>query len=296
MQAVDIDRLELDVPYALYVGNLAPNKAPEVLVRSLEILSSKGNPLNVYHIGRDEKDLLSHAARRSSLTRPVRSIGQLSDSALARAYSRATCLIVTSTHEGFCLPVLEAQSFGTPVICSDIPVLREIAGDGALFFSSGDPFGLARCLEVIFANVELRRRVGAAAKTMQSAFPGPRQPRRWRHSTQNRSSNDSDDALADDRVCPIRSSIAVCGHRHLCRRVRRHRQLPRHRHTSPHSVTAQLRGRRCCRTCDQMRSSPTAAETDFPLVNDPNAGHTSSPSPAVSVANFPASAWTERRE
>jgi glycosyltransferase involved in cell wall biosynthesis len=43
-------------------------------------------------------------------------------------------------------------------------VLREIAGDGALFFSSGDPFGLARCLEVIFANVELRRRVGAAAK------------------------------------------------------------------------------------------------------------------------------------
>lgn len=118
VQAVDIDRLELDVPYALYVGNLAPNKAPEVLVRSLEILSSKGNPLNVYHIGRDEKDLLSHAARRSSLTRPVRSIGQLSDSALARAYSRATCLIVTSTHEGFCLPVLEAQSFGTPVICS----------------------------------------------------------------------------------------------------------------------------------------------------------------------------------
>ena len=47
-------------------------------------------------------------------------------------------MIVPSTHEGFCLPLLEAQSCGTPVICSDIPVLCEVAGDAALFFPPDD--------------------------------------------------------------------------------------------------------------------------------------------------------------
>ena len=39
----------------------------------------------------------------------MKSIGQLSDPALAAAYARATCVIVASSHEGFCLPVLEAS-------------------------------------------------------------------------------------------------------------------------------------------------------------------------------------------
>ena len=166
----DIERLDLNVPYALYVGNISPNKAPEILIRGLEIIESKGRPLNVYHVGRDDIALLSHAIQQSCLARPVQSIGQLSDSALAAAYAQATCVIVTSTHEGFCLPVLEAQSLGKPVICSDIPVLREVAGDGALFFRSGDPFGLARCLEAIFGNLEIRRAVSLAAQRNAERF------------------------------------------------------------------------------------------------------------------------------
>jgi glycosyltransferase involved in cell wall biosynthesis len=158
------------VPCALYVGNMSPNKAPEVLVRGLEILESEGHSLNVYHVGRDESALLSEAINRSCLARPVQSIGQLSDSELAAAYAQATCLIVTSTNEGFCLPVLEAQSFGTPVICSDIPVLREVAGDGALFFRPGDPLGLARCLKTIFGNTEIRRSIGLAAQRNAERF------------------------------------------------------------------------------------------------------------------------------
>ena len=161
---------EVTLPYALYVGNLSPNKAPEVLVRGLKIAESTGHTLNVYHVGRDEKEFLSQAVRRSRLVRPVRSLGQLSDPALAAVYEQATCVIVTSTHEGFCLPVLEAQSFGTPVICSDIPVLREVAGDGALFFRPGDASDLAHCLELIFGNVEIKERLGLAARRNAARF------------------------------------------------------------------------------------------------------------------------------
>jgi len=159
----------VNVPYALYVGNISPNKAPEILIQGLRALESKGRPLSVYHVGQD-RELLSQAAKRAQLARPVESIGPLSDSSLAAAYARATCLIVTSTHEGFCLPVLDAQSLGTPVICSDIPVLREVAGDGALFFRSGDASDLARCLEIIFENGTIRRALSTAAQANAARF------------------------------------------------------------------------------------------------------------------------------
>ena len=114
--------------------------------------------------------LLSQAVSRSRLRRPVQSIGRLADAELAAAYVNATCLIVSSSHEGFCLPVLEAQSFGTPVICSDIPVLREVAGDGALFFGSGDAGGLASSLKSIFDDVDIRQRIALAAQRNAHRF------------------------------------------------------------------------------------------------------------------------------
>ena len=144
---------------------------------------SMGHAFNVYHVGRDEKEFLSQAVKRSHLGCPVRSIGQLSNSALAAAYEQATCVIVTSTHEGFCLPVLEAQFFGTPVICSDIPVLREVAGDGALFFRLGDPSDLAHCLGLIFGNVEIRQRLVSRPNRTQRGSLGPRPPQRRKRSS-----------------------------------------------------------------------------------------------------------------
>jgi len=162
--------LNLQSPYALYVGNISPNKDPDVLVRSLEILESENRFLNVYHIGGDDAGLLSRAISRSHLRRPVQSIGRLTDAELATAYVNANCLIVSSSHEGFCLLVLEAQSFGTPVICSDIPVLREVAGDGALFFGSGDAAALANCLKSIFDNADIWQRTALAARKNADRF------------------------------------------------------------------------------------------------------------------------------
>jgi len=52
----------------------------------------------------------------------------LSESELARIYSMTDVLLVTSRAEGFCLPALEAMSYGVPVIHSNIPALIEVCG------------------------------------------------------------------------------------------------------------------------------------------------------------------------
>ena len=56
----------------------------------------------------------------------VRVAGSLSDSELRSTLNRAVALVVPSLVEGFCLPAIEAQAVGTPVICRPVPALQEI--------------------------------------------------------------------------------------------------------------------------------------------------------------------------
>jgi glycosyltransferase involved in cell wall biosynthesis len=68
--------------------------------------------------------------------------GQVPDEHLAAIYSGARALVFPSDDEGFGLPTVEALACGTPVVASDIPVLREVLGDRATFVESGDLEGM----------------------------------------------------------------------------------------------------------------------------------------------------------
>lgn len=60
----------------------------------------------------------------------------------------AAALVTASKHEGFGLPLVEAQTMGVPVICSDIPVFHEVCDEGsALFFDQNDPHDFARAVK-----------------------------------------------------------------------------------------------------------------------------------------------------
>lgn len=70
---------------------------------------------------------------------------QTSRVALSDLYAVADALLITSHDEGFGLPILEAGAARLPVISTDIPSIREIAGPDALYLDpAGDPTELAR--------------------------------------------------------------------------------------------------------------------------------------------------------
>jgi alpha-1,2-rhamnosyltransferase len=71
------------------------------------------------------------------------------DGDLAFAYKRAHCLLQTSVIEGFGLPIIEAASFGLPIIASDIPIFREVAQDRVIYFPVCDSASLASEIAVV---------------------------------------------------------------------------------------------------------------------------------------------------
>ncbi len=68
--------------------------------------------------------------------------GRVPDDDLAAIYTGAHALVFPSDDEGFGLPTVEALACGTPVVASDIPVLREVLGDRATFVDGADLEGL----------------------------------------------------------------------------------------------------------------------------------------------------------
>src|SRR5262249_13822891 len=68
-------------------------------------------------------------------TRPegVRYLGTVSDETMRALFQEATAFVFLSAYEGFGLPILESMASGTPVICSNLTSIPEVAGDAALY-------------------------------------------------------------------------------------------------------------------------------------------------------------------
>jgi len=67
----------------------------------------------------------------------IRWLGPVAEAELPALYAGASLFVFPSLYEGFGLPVLEAMACGTPVICSNVSSLPEVAGDPSTDRSTG---------------------------------------------------------------------------------------------------------------------------------------------------------------
>jgi alpha-1,3-rhamnosyl/mannosyltransferase len=110
----------------------------------------------------------------------LRRVGFVPDVELRALYAGARAFAFPSRHEGFGLPVLEAMAQGTPVVCADIPSLREVSGGAARLVAPGDADAWAAALADVLTDAEARQGLADAGRRRVAAFSWERTVRRTR--------------------------------------------------------------------------------------------------------------------
>lgn len=160
--------------YALYVGTLQPRKNLRRLLAAwgevIGVWRGEAAPVLVIAGARGwgGEDLQAEA-QALGIARHVRFTRYVSDRDKAALLRGARVLAFPSLHEGFGLPVLEAQAVGVPVVCSNTAALPEAAGDAALLIDPLDTAAISRALLSALTDDVVH------ARLMQAGFNNVRQ-------------------------------------------------------------------------------------------------------------------------
>jgi glycosyltransferase involved in cell wall biosynthesis len=151
------ERLGLPPEYLLFAGAAGPRKGLEWLRKAH---SADGDLPPVVFAGPGSFPRIDRS----------RHVGYLSDLDLQRVVAGASALVLPSRDEGFGLPVLEAMACDVPVVCTDVPALREVSGGLAHLVPYGDVEGLTSALREVVgrphaASASTTRRAHAASFT-----------------------------------------------------------------------------------------------------------------------------------
>lgn len=117
----------------LHVGSTVPRKRIDVLLHAFASLRKEFPQARLVRVGGPFTAEQEALVSRLGLNGAVAILPVLSREVLAAVYRRALVVVQPSEREGFGLPVLEAMACGTPVVASDLAVLREV-GDGAVTY------------------------------------------------------------------------------------------------------------------------------------------------------------------
>ena len=155
--------MEVDAPYFVTIGTLEPRKNHHLLLDVWEQAAAEGKALPpLYLVGNRGWADDGLFRRLQAGVAGVRHVEGLSDAAVAALISGATALLFPSKAEGFGLPAFEAALLGTPVVASDLPVLREFLEDFPVYLDSSDRY----CWSEAILDQVLRARRGGVKRAI----------------------------------------------------------------------------------------------------------------------------------
>lgn len=140
--------------YILAVSSMDPRKNFERLVNAFQKIEDKS--VKLYIIGMSFKAFNTPDLQKligDNIYLP----GYISDDALQNMYQNALLSVYPSLYEGFGLPPLESMTYGCPAINSDIPALREVSEDAALYVDPYDEEDITIKINQLLCDENLRK-------------------------------------------------------------------------------------------------------------------------------------------
>ena len=160
--------------YFIYVGTLQPRKNLGTLIRAFAAIANHDemHSIRLVLVGRKGwlyEDILA-LAHDVKVSDRIVFTGYIDQQDLAPLLSGALAFVMPSWYEGFGLPLLEAMTCETPIICSNVSSLPEVVGDAAITFDPADQGALERALLRITVDPALRENLISQGLERVQAF------------------------------------------------------------------------------------------------------------------------------
>lgn len=163
----EIERYQEGTVNILTVGRLAPNKNHEALIDAYAVYCGQYNQCSrLFIVGGQDPKLrayvlrLQNKAREKGLEGKIVFTGKATDSALKTYYLVSHVFLMTSLHEGFCVPLVEAMSMKIPIVAYNSTAVPETLGKGGLVWDECDPELLAASIDKIVQEEYLQIALG----------------------------------------------------------------------------------------------------------------------------------------
>lgn len=169
------ERYGLPRDFVLTVGALHTRRNIPRLLEALARLEAETNsPIDVLVVGSQAPFSppvdIAEIASQVGLRGRALHVDYISEEDLVLLYNACTMLAYPSLYEGFGLPVLEALACGTPVACSNVTSIPEVAGNAALYFDPCDIDDMAKALGQVWNEPDRRDELRKAGLERASLF------------------------------------------------------------------------------------------------------------------------------
>ncbi len=160
---VDIKPFAIKKPYLIYPSRMQDESKKHVeLIKAFSLFKEQTKLSHRLVIAGSEgkySECVRNAARSSPFASDIFLTGYFPHENFGDLYRNADACIFPSINEGVGLPIMESMACGLPVACSDSGALKEIAGDGAIYFNSNSIDSIESCIEKIVNDKKLREKL-----------------------------------------------------------------------------------------------------------------------------------------
>jgi len=158
--------------YILYLGLRIAHKNVEGVLRSFAILAKEFPSLSLVIAGSrySSPDMVDRWKADPLLQGRIVETTDPTDEDIRRLFAGAKAFVFPSFAEGFGLPPLEAMASGVPVVCSDIPVFREVYGSAVRYVDPESPESIARGVRELLTDPESALRLARQGRQRAAMF------------------------------------------------------------------------------------------------------------------------------
>lgn len=159
--------------YILYSGALQPRKNIEKLIMAFDDYKTRSKS-KIKLVLAGEKawlaETIEEKAKKSPYNEDIIMPSMVKFCDIGHLFRGASVFVYPSLYEGFGITILEAYASGVPLITADNSSLREIGGEGALYFDAQDATQLSTQIERVLTSEDLRIELIAKGKEQLKKF------------------------------------------------------------------------------------------------------------------------------